>query len=144
MLVIATDEMEPPRQILRSIGAVLLGLVVIFVLSLATDQILHWFKVYPPWGEPMNETSDNILALTYRVAYAILGCYLTARIAPRKPMWHAMLLGYIGFVLSSIGVVAAIMIGSLGPNWYPILLALTSIPCAWVGGQIYESRATKR
>lgn len=143
MLAIATDEMEPPRQILRSIGAVLLGLVVIFVLSLGTDQILHWLKVYPPWGEPMNETSDNILALTYRVAYAILGCYLTARMAPRKPMGHAMLLGYIGFVLSSIGVVTAIMIGNLGPNWYPILLALTSIPCAWVGGRLYQSRATK-
>lgn len=140
MLAIATDEMDPPKQTLRSIAAILIGLLVIFVLSLGIDQVLHWLNVYPPWGEPMNETGDNILALTYRIIIAIFGSYLTARFAPRKPMGHAMLLGYIGFVLSSIGAVSAIMIGNLGPNWYPILLALTSIPCAWIGGRLYTRK----
>ena len=42
-----------PRRIGRSIAAVVVGFVVTAVLSLATDQVLHVFKVYPPWGEPM-------------------------------------------------------------------------------------------
>jgi hypothetical protein len=141
MLAIATDEMEPPKRTLRSIAAVLLGLIVIFVLSLGTDQILHWLNVYPPWGEPMNETGDNILALAYRIVIAIFGSYLTARFAPRKPMAHAMVLGAIGLILSTFGAVAAISIGNLGPNWYPIVLALTSLPCAWIGGRLYTRKS---
>lgn len=66
----------------RSVGAVLLGLISIFVLSLGTDQVLHVLKVYPPWGEPMRSPGLNLLALAYRVLYAGLGCYLTARFAP--------------------------------------------------------------
>ena len=140
-MAIATDEMEPPRRILRSIGAVLLGLVFIFVLSLATDQLLHSLNVYPPWGEPMWDNKLNLLALSYRVVYAIIGSYLTARFAPRNPMRHAMILGLIGLVLSSIGAIGAIVMANLGPNWYPILLALTSVPCAWIGGRLFGKQS---
>ena len=136
MLAIATDEMKPPRQTLRSIWAVLAGFLVIVVLSLATDQLLHTLNVYPPWGEPMHSHGLNFLALSYRVIYAILGGYLTARIAPRASMKHAMILGYIGLVLSTLGAIGAIG-ANLGPMWYPIVLALTSIPCAWIGGRLY-------
>ena len=141
MLAIATDEMEPPRRTLRSIGAVLIGLIFIFVLSLATDQLLHSLNVYPPWGEPMWDNKLNLLALSYRVVYAIIGSYLTARFAPRNPMRHAMILGLIGLVLSSIGAIGAIVMANLGPNWYPILLALTSVPCAWIGGRLFGKQS---
>ena len=139
-MAIATDEMEP-RRTLRSIGAVLLGLVFIFVLSLATDQLLHSLNVYPPWGEPMWDNKLNLLALSYRVVYAIIGSYLTARFAPRNPMRHAMILGLIGLVLSSIGAIGAIVMANLGPNWYPILLALTSVPCAWIGRRLFGKQS---
>ena len=141
MLAIATDEMEPPRRTLRSIGAVLIGLIFIFVLSLATDQLLHSLNVYPPWGEPMWDNRLNLLALSYRVVYAIIGSCLTARFAPRNPMRHAMILGLIGLVLSSIGAIGAIVMANLGPNWYPILLALTSVPCAWIGGRLFGKQS---
>jgi hypothetical protein len=36
----------------------------------------------------------------------------------------------------SIGVAGAIAIGDLGPLWYPVLLALSALPCAWVGGKL--------
>jgi hypothetical protein len=127
-----------PRHLLRSIGAVLLGFVFVFVVSLGTDQILHVLNVYPPWGEPMNETSDNLLALAYRTVYAIIGSYIMARFAPYAPMRHAMIGGAIGFVLSSIGAIAAISIGNLGPLWFPIALVLTALPCAWAGGLLHR------
>lgn len=63
-------------QLWRSAGAILIGLLAVVVLSLATDQLLHVLNVYPPWGQPMNETSDNLLALTYRCVYGALGSYL--------------------------------------------------------------------
>jgi hypothetical protein len=128
---------KPPRQLLHSMGAVLLGFVFVFAVSLGTDQILHVLNVFPPWGEPMNETSDNLLALSYRIVYGIAGSYIMARFAPYAPMLHAMIGGIIGFVLSSMGAIAAISIGNLGPMWYPIALVLTALPCAWVGGLLH-------
>ena len=52
-------------------------------------------------------------------------------------MRHALTLGGIGFVLSSLGAVGGIM-QDLGPAWYPILLALSSLPSAWVGGALAQ------
>ena len=65
---------------LRSAGAVFLGLVAVFVLSLATDQALHSLDVYPPWGQPMYDTGLCLLALSYRIVYGTLA--LTALPAP--------------------------------------------------------------
>jgi hypothetical protein len=123
----------------RSAGAVLAGLIAIFVLSLGTDQVLHSLAVYPPWGQPMREPGLNLLALSYRIVYGVLGSYLTARLAPRAPMRHALILGAIGLGLSTAGAVVGIRM-DLGPAWYPILLALTALPCAWAGGALYAGR----
>jgi hypothetical protein len=35
---------------LRSVAAVLAGLLAIIVLSLGTDVVLHALSIYPPWG----------------------------------------------------------------------------------------------
>jgi surface polysaccharide O-acyltransferase-like enzyme len=129
----------PPQSIWRSAAAVLLGLFVIFVLSLVTDQVLHMLEVYPPWGQPMYDTGDNLLALAYRIVYAVIGCYIAARLAPRNPMHHALALGVVGFVLSLAGAIAAIKM-DLGPIWYPIALVLTALPCAWLGGALHRKR----
>jgi len=61
----------PPRNVPRSIGAVVIGFVVVAALSLGTDQVLHVANVYPPWGQPTYETSLNALALAYRIGAAL-------------------------------------------------------------------------
>jgi len=128
----------------RSVGAIAAGFVVTAALSLGTDQVLHVLGVYPPWGEPMFSTGLNVLALAYRIVFTVLGCYLTARLAPRRPMRHALILGWIGFALSTLGAAVAMSVANLGPNWYPILLALSSLPCAWLGGALYRPASTNR
>jgi hypothetical protein len=129
----------PPRRIGRSIAAIVVGFFVTAALSLVTDQILHVLNVYPPWGQPMWDPGLNALALAYRIVYTIFGCWLTARLAPRRPMLHAMILGTIGFVIASAGAIVAITQFELGPAWYPIALALTTLPCAWFGGRLVLS-----
>ena len=124
----------------RSTVAVLIGLVVIFVLSLGADQVLHALGIYPPWGVEMKDNSLFALALSYRVVFQVLGCYLTARLAPHSPLRHAIILGIVGFVLSSVGAVVSISAGNMGPNWYPIALVISSLPCAWLGGVLYQLR----
>lgn len=106
-------------------------------LSLGTDQVLHVLQVYPPWGQPMYDPSLNLLALAYRIPYAIVGSYVVARLAPRNPMRHALTAGVVGLVLSVAGVFAALNM-DLGPIWYPIALVVTALPCAWLGGVLHR------
>jgi len=124
------------RRIAQSIVAVLAAFFAVGVVTLITDQLLHMAGVYPPWGQPMNETSDNLIALAYRLVYGIGGGFLTAWLAPAKPMKHALILGAIGTVVSLLGVFAATQ-ADLGPLWYPIAIVVTALPTAWAGGEIF-------
>jgi hypothetical protein len=124
---------------LRSIVAIIVGFLAVVVLSLGTDQVLHILKVYPPWGDPMPQPALNALALSYRIVFTIFGSYLAACIAPRNPMRHAMIFGLIGTVFGTAGAVATIPM-HLGPAWYPIAIAATALPCAWIGGALVRGK----
>jgi hypothetical protein len=122
---------------LRSGAAVVAGVVVIFILSLGTDVLMHATGIFPPWFQPMN-TPLWIVALAYRIVYGVIGGYVTASFARLRPMAHAVALGIVGVVLSTMGVVGTWNKGpEFGPKWYPISLVLISLPCAWLGGKIW-------
>ncbi len=108
------------------------------MLSLGTDQIFHVLQIYPPWGQPMFDTGLLLLALTYRIIYGIAGGYITARLAPHAPMRHALILGSLGFLMSTAGAAA---MWDMGAHWYPVALALSSVPCSWAGAAVYLRRA---
>lgn len=129
----------PPRRLSRSIAAIAAGFFSVVILSLGTDQVLHVLDVYPPWGQPMRDPGLNLLALAYRTVYTVFGSYLTARLAPRAPMRHAVTLGGIGLVFAVGGVIAATQ-ADLGPIWYPVALAVETLPCAWLGGVLHRVR----
>jgi hypothetical protein len=123
----------------RSILAVFLGFVFVVVLSTGIDELLHALKVYPPHGERMPQPGLNLLALTYRVLITIAAAALTAKLAPHRSVqsdWrHVWVLGGIGLALGTIGAITMIP-KDFGPAWYPILLALSALPCAWAGGKL--------
>jgi len=70
-----------PRRLGRSILAIFLGFITVVVLSLGTDEVFHLLRVYPPWSQPMNDPGLNLLALSYRIIYTVLGSYIAARLA---------------------------------------------------------------
>jgi hypothetical protein len=130
------SEAQRPRRILQSIGAVLAGLIAIVVFSLGTDLLMHATGVFPGWGEPMSD-GLFLIATIYRTVYDIAGCYIAARLAPHRPMAHALALGIVGLAVSIAGAVATWDRGrAFGPKWYPLALIATAIPCAWVGGKL--------
>ncbi|MEI9886597.1 MAG: hypothetical protein WDN08_08865 [Rhizomicrobium sp.] len=123
---------------LRSIGAVIGGFVVLAVLSTAMDAALE-STILPGLAKAQATTGEWIFVTVYRAVFSIFGCYLAARWAPSRPMAHALALGAIGVILSSLG---AHVMWSLGTHWYPIALIVIALPCAWIGGWLYErSRA---
>ena len=139
MTIPMMKEATPPQRLGRSVAAVFLGFMTVFVLSLGTDQVLHMLNVYPPWGQPMYDTGLYLLALAYRSVYTVIGGYVTAKLAPHSPMRHVWILATIGTVVAIAGAVATIPM-KLGPAWYPIVLAIISVPCVWLGGVLYQRR----
>jgi hypothetical protein len=135
----AISHLEPARaaegrggRVLRRIGAVLAGLVAIFVVTTATDLVLHATGVYPPLGRPMGSLLF-LLATAYRIVYGVGGSYLTARLAPDRPLRHALALGLVGLVISTAG--AAVM-WDAGPGWYSLAIIAIAVPCGWLGGKL--------
>jgi len=127
---------------LRSVLAIIVGFVVIFCLVGPTDLLMH--SLFPGRFAANGAVSDTtVLALTeiYVFIYAVFGCYLCARIARRRPMLHALILGAMGLVLN---VVASSMMWSLYPAWYHIVAILVAMPAAWVGGRIAERQMSAR
>src|SRR5688572_564618 len=117
-------------NILKSIGAVLAGLVFIGVTHSAVDAVLEAMGVLPK-GHLHVSSGLILVVILYRAILSLAGCYLTAKLAPRNPMVHALVLGAIGTVLSAVGaIVTADM--NLGPAWYAWSLAV-----AWLGGKLY-------
>lgn len=124
-------------KVWQSVAAIVCGAITVIATSLGTDQLFHVLEVFPPWDQPMNEFGDNLLALSYRFIYGILGSYVTAALAPHSPWRHIWIGATIGFVLSGLGCLAAIS-GNLGPVWYPVALTLSTFPCAWLAGKLFQ------
>ncbi len=134
------SETNPPRRIGRSIGAVLAGMVVGIILTLATDIVLHAIHVFPPWGASMAGFEGALLLATaYRAVYGVMGSYIIARLAPDRPMLHALVGGFIGLAVSIVGAAVTWNKGpAFGPHWYPLALIVLAMPQAWAGGKLYE------
>ena len=130
------SETQRPRRIGRSIGAVVAGALTGIILSIGTDAVLRAAGIFPALGQPMSDALF-LLATTYRTAYGVVGSYITARLAPDRPMGHALVLGTIGLAVSIVGAVATWnKLPSLGPHWYPLALIVLAMPPAWVGGKL--------
>jgi hypothetical protein len=126
----------------KSIWAVFAGVLFIIVVTTLVDIVLHATGVFPPMDQPIGDALA-LLATSYRIVISVGGAWLTARLAPDKPMKHAMILGYVGLALGLVGLVATWNMG-LGPRWYPIALAVLAIPQCWAGGKIYEMQSGRR
>jgi len=127
-------------RIARRVGAIFAGFLAVAILSTAADAVMHGTGVFPPAGQPM-AAGLWVLALAYRFAFGVVGGYITARLAPDRPMAHALVLGVIGTILSVAGAVATWDRGpGFGPRWYPLLVIAIALPGTLTGGRLASAR----
>lgn len=121
---------------MRSIGAIVLGFVLIGALSVGGDLVLRAVMpdVFSPEGA-VASTPVLLLVQGYVAVFAIFGCYVAARLAPNRPMAHALALGALGLVFNIAGTVAR---WDHAPAWYHILALALVMPYAWLGGRLRE------
>lgn len=126
---------------LRSIGAVALGFLLIGALAFGTDAALR--SAIPQYfgaGGRVDDVGLLVFALLYVFAYATFGCWLTARLAPSRPMRHALILGALGLALNAAGTIA---MWHTAPAWYHVLALTLVMPAAWVGGHLRERQLAR-
>jgi hypothetical protein len=121
---------------LRSIVAVVSGFVFIASFSFGTDLAL---RAAMPLLFETNGRTDSVavllLTIGYVGLYATLGCYLAARLAPRRPMGHALALGLLGLLFNAAGIYVTI---DTAPVWYHMASVILVMLWAWLGGRMRE------
>lgn len=124
--------------IFKSVAAVAMGTAAGIAITIATDFALHAVKVFPAWDQRVPDAL-LLLATGYRTVYSVGASYLIARLAPNRPMAHALAGGVLGLLANGAGMVAT---WNAGPqyeaHWYPIALTVLALPCAWAGGFVRE------
>jgi hypothetical protein len=121
---------------LRSAVAVLVGFVYIGGLSFGADLLLR--QAMPAAFDSAGRVESApvlLLIIAYVGVFAVSGCYLAARLAPRDPMRHALVLGALGLVVNIVG---AAMLWHTAPAWFHVVSLLLVLPYAWAGGRLRE------
>ena len=129
---------------MRSVLAVLAGLVVLTVTSFAIEAVANplLMRMFP--GALPNEAAmnHNVAAKLFMTAYTMLcvaaGGYVTAWLARRAPVRHAVIMGAIEAAMT-IGVM--ISLPGHAPLWSWIVGIALIVPAAWCGGMMRAKRA---
>jgi hypothetical protein len=124
-------------NVLRSIAAVVAGIIFIFITHSATDFILESLGIFTSPDQGFHTPWMVVTAFIYRTIFSVGGAYVTGRLAPSRPVLHAIVLGMIGLFLSTAAAILVIPM-NLSPAWYPIALVAVAVPCGWLGGWIAE------
>ncbi len=83
-------------------------------------------------------TWQIILVLLYRGIYIVFTGFLVSKLAPHRPMMHALILACIGVVLTLLATTDP-EIARKAPLWFPYTLAAITLPCTWLGVKIVLS-----
>jgi hypothetical protein len=120
----------------RSILAIIAGFFVTAAVAFAADDLV--LRLVSGVRDSTGRITDArvlVLMLLYTALSAIGGSYVTARLAPSRPLLHSMILGAIALVLS---IMATIMFWAAGPAWYHAIAVGLVLPCAWLGATLYS------
>ncbi len=137
--------MNKVKSILYSIGALIAGYVVSALLTGVTIMVLGALFPESYKSENMEWVIFNVV---YGCAYAIAGGYVTARLAPARPMAHAFVLGVL---MALLALLTAYMVATTPPSpeyvnqpgWYYPALAVTVLPSILLGAGLYARQTRK-
>ena len=122
---------------IRSILAVIAGIAALTITSFAIEAVANpiLLRIFPetlPDEAAINRNVPASLFLfTYMTLCVVFGGYVTAWIARRSPVRHALIMGAVQLGLN---VMAYFSFTDLAPLQIWIISALLVVPAAWFGG----------
>ena len=126
------------KNVLKSIGVILLAFISITLLSITTDFLLESIGILPDPNKGLFDTRAIILVLAYRGIYTIFAGFIIAKLAPSKPILHAIILGAIGIIITVLATTEP-SFSDKAPLWFGYTMAAITIPCLWLGVNIQLS-----
>jgi drug/metabolite transporter superfamily protein YnfA len=134
-------------KILRSVLAVLAGLVVLtvtsFAIEWAADPLL--LRLFPRALPNASALQTNLYASLFMYFYTALcmvaGGYLTAWVARHSPARHAIAMGVVELALT-VWAMQAVTTHAPLRNW--VIGIVTVVPAAWLGGLLRARQITKQ
>jgi hypothetical protein len=121
----------------RSAAAVLVGYLVLAVSVAVKFLLIQTFlpEILPASGdEVFPHTGWLLVLLGSDIALMIAGGYVTARLARRAPIAHALALGAVIVVL---GLTWMFVFWGWLPLWYQVVLVSIAVPAAATGGSLH-------
>ncbi|HXQ27178.1 MAG TPA: hypothetical protein VN822_12275 [Candidatus Acidoferrales bacterium] len=124
---------------IRSVLAVLAGIATLtvtsFAIEAAADPLIIW--MFPHALPNKAAISHNLPASLFMFAYTALcvaaGGYVTAWVARRSPVWHALVMGAVEVALTVLAMVSLPDVAPLR-NW--IVAMVLTVPAAGCGGML--------
>jgi heme A synthase len=128
------------RFILQSVGAVIAGYLVSALLTGITIAALG--ALFPESYRPEN-IGWVVFNVIYGCAFAVLGGYVVAWLAPSRPMAHALVLGVLMALFALLTSYAVSMSPpspeyANQPGWYYPVLAVTVLPSIVMGAWLQQ------
>ena len=132
---------------MRSIAAVLAGLIVLtvtsFAIEWAVDPLL--LRLFPRALPNASALESNLWAALFMYFYTALcvaaGGYVTAWVARRGPVGHAVVMGLVELGLT-VWAMKAVVVHAPLRNW--IVGIVTVVPAAWCGGLLRAKQTSRR
>ena len=130
---------------IRSVLAVLAGIVVLTITSFAIEAVADplMLRVFPHALPDKAALSHNLPASLFLFAYTSLcvaaGGYVTAWLARRSPVRHAVAMGVVQVALTVLAMMSPRIVAPFR-NWIATLVL--TIPTAWCGG-LLRARQTR-
>jgi hypothetical protein len=134
--------------VLRSIVAVLAGVVVLTVASFAIEAVVDplLLRVFPRALPDAAALSSNPSARALTYAYGFLcvaaGGYVAARLARASPIAHALATGIVQAGLTVAAMLSPVAGHASRVQW--IAIAILSVPSAVLGGVLCSRTAAER
>ena len=126
------------NNLFKSVGVILLAFMINGLLSVVTDFILESIGVLPDPSLGLFETWAIVLVLFYRGVYTVFAGFIVAKLAPARPLMHALVLGAMGTLITLIAVNSPAF-SDKAPLWFGYVLATLTIPCIWLGVEIQKN-----
>jgi hypothetical protein len=120
----------------RSVAAVLAGIVVLTIASFAIEAAANplVLRVFPDalqGGAPLRHALPaRLFMMAYTMLSVAAGGYVTAWIARRAKVWHAVIMGAIEAALTAY---AMLKLPHQAPLWAWLVGMVLLVPAAWLG-----------
>ncbi len=126
---------------LRSVLSVIAGSAIWTVLWLTSNQAI--LAALPGYFRPDGTTDSTgvlLLILVLSVIYSVIAGFVTAAVAARSEMRHALALGILQLIF---GIIAQSQFWDVMPLWYHLIFLALLIPGNLAGGKLRLTRKLK-